>query len=192
MSSNSGVLRFSFGEFVGAAAVVGAASSALVGAAEVAGWLLPGGRLLGYGLVLGLVMILMLGFSVMPMSQRLEGLKKNGGTAEAVVTLGGTLFSAILFGQICRELEVHDLAPFANASEVGWWAWTAFGIDNLLESVLFDLPTIYDLHLSEVHPAGFRTRTMLVGYRLLVDLVLLRAILSLIKAIKEARKVQSV
>lgn len=81
------------------------------------------------------------------------------------------LLYTLAFAMACRELQHVYGIGFSEVHSL--WQWVAFGLDNLLEIVLADIPEIYGLELSRIEPASFVARTLVLAFRLSLDLLLL-------------------
>jgi hypothetical protein len=64
------------------------------------------------------------------------------------------------------------------AEQTGYWHWLRFGIANLLEATLFDLPAIYNWQISEIKPVEFWPRTIVFIFRTSLELIVIVAILN--------------
>lgn len=79
------------------------------------------------------------------------------------------LSTGFLFGfsQFCRYLFLINGGFSSSAS--GYWHWVRFGVENLAEALLFDIPSIYDWNLSEIKATTFFTQTILFLVRTLIE-----------------------
>ena len=75
----------------------------------------------------------------------------------------GVIAMLVSFSQICRHLSSY-VGGFV-AAQSGYWHWLRFGVANLLEGVLLDIPAIYDWNISEIQPVAFWSRTLLFLFR---------------------------
>ena len=99
------------------------------------------------------------------------------------VALFGT---AVMFGLICRDL--HALAgggflgtPPGNSRST----WIAYGLDNTLECMLIDFPSVYDLQFTRIKPSSFWSQSVVMAFRLSVDYFLAKALLQYFIALRK-------
>lgn len=71
------------------------------------------------------------------------------------------------FSQLSKHLSIL-LGGFAS-DQLGYWHWLRFGISTLLESVLFDLPTIFEWQVSEIRPTSTWSRLFIFVFRTTVE-----------------------
>lgn len=81
------------------------------------------------------------------------------------------LLYTLAFAMACRELQ--NVYAIGFVPDLSLWQWVAFGLDNLLEIVLADVPAIYGIELSRIEPMSFAARTLVLVFRLSLDLLLL-------------------
>lgn len=86
------------------------------------------------------------------------------------------LVAAPLFGLWCRALYRIDNTAFLYGGQEDTWNWISYGLDNLMDVLLFGLGEIYDLHLSEIAAGRWSARTGVFAFRLLTALLLVEAI----------------
>jgi hypothetical protein len=97
---------------------------------------------------------------------------------EVAALFAGTVSSAAIFGVLCRELFLNGLLNFQNGAGAGYRSWIGFGFDNLFEAVLLDIPSLYNVYSSPIRPGAFWSATLMLLYRLAVDLVLFKMLIS--------------
>lgn len=92
----------------------------------------------------------------------------------ALPIIGGT---AVLvgFSQLSRHLSI--LLGGFTSDQLGYWHWLRFGISTLLESVLFDLPTIFEWQVSEIRPISTWSRVFIFVFRTIVEFFVVVTIL---------------
>jgi len=87
------------------------------------------------------------------------------------------LFYTLFFALACRELySVFGLGFTLDGAE-GVWPWLGFGLDNLLEIILLDVPEIYGLALSPIQAESFAAASAVLAFRLSLDVVLIKWVL---------------
>ena len=93
------------------------------------------------------------------------------------------LYAAVEFG-LCLQILDADVYLQNRLSRCGtfidqglnnWQSWMAFGVDNFLEAILLDIPSIYDCRFSAIRPSSFLSQTYTFLFRLLIDFVVLKA-----------------
>jgi hypothetical protein len=94
------------------------------------------------------------------------------------MTAGNLLFAVLIFAFLTRDASALWTGLFESRGATSIVPWVYFGLDNLLDSVLFDGPSIYDLHLSRIEPHGFFGRSIVLLFRLAIDISLIHATLS--------------
>jgi len=90
------------------------------------------------------------------------------------VLLGGILI-LVGFSQIGRHLSF--LVGGFISEQMGYWHWLRFGFSTLLESVLFDLPTIYEWNISEIKAGSIWSRTFVFVFRTTIEFMAVAMIL---------------
>jgi len=103
-------------------------------------------------------------------------------TAVSVVVVAG-LFAVVSFSQFSRYLYLWR-GGF-TASQSGYWHWLRFGIANLLESILFDIPAIYNWNVTEILGVKFWSRTLVFIFRTSIEFLI---VAQSIRAIGFARR----
>lgn len=93
-----------------------------------------------------------------------------------------TIFLLVSFSQLSRHLYLQ-FGGF-QADQVGYWHWLRFGIQNILESILLDIPAIYDWNISEIRAITFGSRTLLFLFRTSLELMVITQLLQLIRFAK--------
>lgn len=148
-----------------------------------AGWSLVAHGVAGFLLVM---IVVGLGFGD-PREWRAQD--KNATTeSEMALLLIALAGSAALFGLMCRDLLLMGGAGFTGLPPVASrWTWMAYGIDNLLECGLFDLPSVYEFQLTKIKPSNFWTQTFVMAYRLMVDYILVVALLRYLRSLSVRR-----
>lgn len=79
------------------------------------------------------------------------------------------------FSQLSRHLSI--LLGGFTSNQLGYWHWLRFGFSTLLESVLFDLPTIFEWQLSEIRPISTWSRVFIFLFRTTVEFFVVVTIL---------------
>jgi hypothetical protein len=105
--------------------------------------------------------------------------------------LWGLLFLAmwmimvtVVFGLFMEELYHAYPAGFGISSDPGPLAWLGFAFDNLGEALLLDVMNIYDLSFSGIRTSSFGTKTLVLGFRLFVDLIVLKFLIGYARSLK--------
>lgn len=81
----------------------------------------------------------------------------------------------VSFTQLCRYYYMGFGGFFANNSN--YWHWMRFGVQNLLESLLFDIPAIYKWQLTEIEASSFFSRALIVLFRVTLEFIVVVQIL---------------
>jgi len=84
-------------------------------------------------------------------------------------TFIGVVAVLVSFSQLARHLAI--LRGGFTFDQNGYWHWLRFGISNLLESVLLDIPAIYEWNLSEIRATSAWSRTWIFLFRTTIELV---------------------
>lgn len=87
------------------------------------------------------------------------------------------------FSQVNRHMAI--LQGGFLAEQTGYWHWMRFGVANLLEAAIFDVPAIYAWHITEIEPTTMWSRTGVFIFRTLVEF---GVVVSLIQSSREAWK----
>ena len=116
-------------------------------------------------------------------------IKSSGGEAGLALLFMQVVMSTIIFGLICRELYINSGAGFIGGSNLDRLPWIEFGFDNLFEAILFDIPTIYGLHLSSIKAYTFLTQTLVLIFRLTIDLIPIKALIGYWRTMKTEKVV---
>jgi len=99
-----------------------------------------------------------------------------------IVALFGT---AAMFGLICRDLHGLVGGGFSgNPPGNSRFTWIAYGLDNTLECMLIDFPSVYDLQLTKIKPSSFWSQSIVMAFRLSVDFFLAKALLQYFIALR--------
>lgn len=127
-----------------------------------------------------LLLFIALGVSLSPVtpsdSNTPPQLRVETGIALLIVAVLGT---AVMFGLICRDTLFIVGAGYVNTPPGNnRFTWIAFGIDNTLECLFLDVPSIYSLQFTEIRPAAFWSQSIVLLFRLAVDFVLARALIN--------------
>lgn len=104
---------------------------------------------------------------------------KFGTEAEFALTLLGAIAVLVAFSQASRHLYLIVGGFFAD--QAGYWHWLRFGFSNLLESLLFDIPTIYDWNISEIKATYTWSRTIVFIFRTTIEFLVVAGILRQIR-----------
>ena len=108
--------------------------------------------------------------------------------AQVALLLVSVLGTAVMFGLICRDLLLLVGGGFANALPGNTrQTWIAFGLDNTLECLLLDLPSIYAFQLTQIKPNAFWSQSVVMLFRLSVDFVVAKAIWTYVHRLVRAR-----
>jgi len=94
---------------------------------------------------------------------------------DLALTLLGSITVLVGFSQIGRHLSF--LIGGFYSEQMGYWHWLRFGFSNLLESVLFDIPSIYEWNLSEIRAISTWSRTMVFVFRTSIEFLVVAMIL---------------
>ncbi len=106
--------------------------------------------------------------------------------------LGWTLSS--MFGFVATFAVFIDslnrvfTGQFQQVSDPGLFTWLLFSLENVLDIVLFGIPDIYDTHISAVMPRSFAAKTILVIFRLVVELELIITVVRFITIFRRAKR----
>lgn len=179
--------KFTIGQFlyrVWIAAMVGAA---ILGACNLSSMIHPTFGVVCYGLALALVILITYLPLVLKIEDIRESVMKSGGESDFATVLVGVVLSTVLFGLFCRELEMVFQARFGNVIDPeNYWDWIGFSVDNLSEGFPFvDLVWIYVPNFSEIEPQSTSMKTLLLVFRLLIDIVILRGLFTIFTVIRE-------
>jgi len=148
-----------------------------LGLAALLRLLFPPAALLLLALALPLVILISVSFGGPNYAKGRLGAFDMSQFEELAVIAAGLLCSPFLFGALCREIFLLRLLAFQNAGSAGYSAWIGFGFDNLFEAVLLDIPALYSLHSSPIRAVSFWSASLVLLYRLAVDLVLLKLLI---------------
>lgn len=96
------------------------------------------------------------------------------------------LFTSV-FGIFCMELNNVYPMGFDVPKDASLLTWIGFGFDNLLEAVLFDLLNVYNISFSNINQANFATQTLVMGFRLFIDLLILKLMINYIKKMRKLK-----
>ncbi len=91
------------------------------------------------------------------------------------LTLLGCIAVLVGFSQVSRHLSFL-IGGFISEG-TGYWHWIRFGFSNLLESVLFDVPAIFEWDLSEIRATSTWSRTIVFIFRLAIEFLVVAMIL---------------
>ena len=91
---------------------------------------------------------------------------RNSQTALILGILPGIL---ACFPVICQALYTISPSAFVGAVENNSWQWFNYMIDNILESIFFDIPTVFDIHLSQIKPQSTVSRGIVVLFRIILN-----------------------
>lgn len=100
---------------------------------------------------------------------------KYGTEGEFALTLLGAIAVLVAFSQVSRHLYLLVGGFFAD--QAGYWHWLRFGFSNLLESILFDIPAIYDWHISEIRAINTWSRSVVFIFRTIIEFLVVAGIL---------------
>jgi hypothetical protein len=93
---------------------------------------------------------------------------------------------AVMFGLACRDLMVLAGGGFESTPPgLRRASWMAFGLDNLLECALLDIPSVYDARFVPIRASSFWSQTIVLGFRLLVQYALIRAVVLYVLNLKQ-------
>lgn len=123
-------------------------------------------------IVLLLFGILIIGFANFP-SDTTE--KYSAFEMEFALTLLGSIAVLVGYSQVSRHLSLL-IGGFVFQQD-GYWHWLRFGFSNLLESVLFDIPAIYEWNLSEIKATSTWSRTAVFVFRTTIEFLVVAMIL---------------
>jgi hypothetical protein len=87
------------------------------------------------------------------------------------------------FSQLVRYLNIQFGGFLAN--QTGYWHWLRFGIANVLEAILFDIPAIYKWNITEIEAVTFWSQTLLFIFRTSLEFLV---VIQLVRALGFARK----
>lgn len=108
--------------------------------------------------------------------QKLEAIElKYYSEEDLALPIIGGIAVLVGFSQLSRHLSIL-LGGFAS-DQLGYWHWLRFGISTLLESVLFDLPTIFEWQVSEIRPISTWSRVFIFVFRTIVEFFVVVTIL---------------
>lgn len=124
-------------------------------------------------LVAGMFILLISGFELVEPGEE--------EVAVGLVVVSG-LFVIVSFSQLSRYLYLW-FGGF-TASQSGYWHWLRFGIANVLESVLFDIPAIYNWNVTEIRGITFWSQTLVFLFRTSIEFLV---VAQLIRAIGFAK-----
>jgi len=99
-----------------------------------------------------------------------------------IVALFGT---ATMFGLICRDLHFLAGGGFSGSPpRNSRFTWIAYGLDNTLECMLIDFPSVYELQFTRIKPSSFWSQSVVMAFRLSVDFFLAKALLQYFIALR--------
>ena len=84
-----------------------------------------------------------------------------------------SIMTVISFGQLCRYLQ--QLAGGFTASRGSYWYWVGFGLDEFLNAVLLDAPSIYRWRVSDVQAVSLWARSLQFVFHLCLITVVVAA-----------------
>jgi hypothetical protein len=90
-------------------------------------------------------------------------------------TIMGFILAMACFSQICRHLYI--LFGGFDADNADYWHWLRFGVSNLLDSTLFDVPDIFEWNFSEIKATSFWSRTIVFIFRTSLEFLIIAGIL---------------
>lgn len=136
----------------------------------------PLGSLAVHALFMGLLLTVVAGLSLQGSSPKPNApvMRVEHEVAMFIVALIGV---AVMFGLACRDLMVLAGDGFQSTPPGNQRShWMAFGLDNLLECALLDIPSVYEARLVQIRASAFWSQTVVLGFRLLVQYALIRAV----------------
>ena len=128
------------------------------------------------------MVLVALGVRVTPIDE-MHKLKADGELdAELGATMAAFLSLALLFALVCKEMHMSFPRQFMGAGtvELPLGTWVAFTLDNLAECILFDIPNIYDWHLTQIAPISGLSRLVTLVFRISIDALLIASIANII------------
>jgi hypothetical protein len=181
--------KFTLGHFLYRVSIASMVGAAILGACNLSSQINPKLGVVCYGLALALVILITYLPLVLKIEDIRDSVKKSGGESDVATVLVGVVLSTVLFGLFCRELEVvwHARFDFVAGPE-NFWEWIGFSVDNLSEGIPFlDLVWIYLPNFADIEPASIWTKTLLLVFRLLIDVVILRGLYTIFTVVRENR-----
>ncbi|MBC7261140.1 MAG: hypothetical protein H5T63_03920 [Chloroflexi bacterium] len=126
-------------------------------------------------LLLGISAIAVVLIAVDDASDTSDTSSKYGTEAEFALALLGSIAVLVAFSQVSRHL--YLIVGGFIADQSGYWHWLRFGFSNLLESILFDIPAIYDWGISEIRATSTWSRTVVFVFRTTIEFLVVAGIL---------------
>ncbi len=120
----------------------------------------------------------------------LDADEKHGNETELVLTVVGLLAALVGFSQASRH--VYLLVGGFISEQAGYWHWLRFGISELLESILFDIPAIYEWNISEIRATSTWSRTGIFIFRTALEFLIIAAILRQVRIAWNQRNLVSI
>ena len=179
--------KFTFGQFLYRVFIAAMVGAAILGACNLSSLINPTFGVICYGLALALVILITYLPLVLKIEDIRESVMKSGGESDFATVMVGVILSTVLFALFCRELDIVFQARFNNVLDPeDYWDWIGFSVDNLSEGFPFvDLVWIYVPNFSEIEPASTSMKTLLLVFRILIDIVILRGLFTIITVVRE-------
>lgn len=105
---------------------------------------------------------------------------------DVAVTLLGAIAVLVSFSQLSRHLYLLVDGGFV-ADKTSYWHWLRYGFSNMLESVLFDIPAIYEWNISEVKAISWWSQTIIFTFRTVLEFLVVAAALRQARAAWQQR-----
>jgi len=138
--------------------------------------------LLGFSLVIVVIYTL-----IMEFTPARGSISKFGARYKAwgIILLGIWLVMlTVVFGLFMGEFDAAYGSGFSVHGNADTLSWLGFAFDNLLEALLFDVVNIYHLSLSGITASSPVTETMVLMFRLYVDLLVIKFIVNYLKVVR--------
>jgi len=107
---------------------------------------------------------------------------------EAPIGLAWVLLSVpallVAFSQMSKQL--YLLYGGFVATQTGYWHWLRWGVDQALDNVLFDIPSIYGWNITEIHPIVFWSRTIVFLLNIELELIVIAALVRQFQLVRES------
>lgn len=181
--SSSSLEGFHFHEFSFLLALIIPFAFLVFGMIEALGWIWRPLAGILYLLLFGRCMLTLMGGSLMKDGEFVRPGKEE--TVVGIIIFCG-LAVLVSFSQISRYLYM-SIGGF-TADQSGYWHWLRFGIANVLESVLFDIPAIYNWKISEIEANAFWSQSLLFIYRTSLEFLVVAQTIRAMRFARRTRK----
>jgi len=171
------LIKFSFGGFLNACLIFCAAGASLFVVSQLSARLSNKLAAICFGLSWGLSVFLLFGQRVTSSNEIRKKLGTPGNEVEiAMPVCAASLWVPIFFGMFCYQLQVAQIVHFNGVQASGFLPWIGFGYESVLDHLLFDIPSTFDLRITNVAPDSIGTRLLLASHRLIGSIFVIETI----------------